>query len=142
MTPDKVKANSDSLIGILAEQCADLERLLALARREAEAAAANDFAEVFRIVGERASVGERLEVFHRQLAELRARLGDACTAEAERASLLASEIQAQDALTRPLLLAAKAEAAASLRRFDEGRRNASAYLRAGTRTPVACDSHA
>ena len=129
-----IEAQSDSLIGILADQCGDLETLLALARSETRAVEARDFGEVMRVVSERAALGERLESYHRQLAELRQRLGEACkpglrSAAAARSVALVVEIQAQDARTRPLLLAAQCELQDESLKLDQARRGVGAYLR-------------
>ncbi len=68
---NRLKENSDSLIGLLAGQCADLEVLFDLAQRETAAAGQKDFETVFSIVTERARIGEKLETYQRQIAELR-----------------------------------------------------------------------
>ncbi len=123
---------SDTLAELLAAQCTDLERLLALARLETQAAERSDFSELLRVTEERATIGERLEVYHRQLAEVRARLDDtALDAHGERAAQiieLAVAVQTQDARTRPLLLAARAEITEEGARSERLRRGASAYL--------------
>ena len=140
-----IEAQSDSLIGILANQCGDLETLLALARSETRAVEARDFGEVMRVVSERAALGERLESYHRQLAELRQRLGEACdlglrSAAAARSVALVVEIQAQDARTRPLLLAAQCELLDESLKLDQARRGVGAYLRdARHAASTACD---
>ncbi len=144
MQRSNVSRYADSLIVILTEQCAELESLLALARRETDAASANDFEEVMRIVEERATIGERLEVYHRQIAELRGRLGEANAPSlksdiARRTVRLALEVQSQDALTRPLLVSLKDKAMDSLARVVERQRGSSAYLRDAPPVPVACD---
>lgn len=139
-----VEPHADSLIEILTAQCADLEKLLAEARRQTVAVERDDFDEVLRIVGERAALGERLEVYHRQIAELRARMGEGFDAAlndgaARRASGLVVQIQAQDARTLPLLLAARDEAAGRSLALSTGQRTASAYARTQRRGAVACD---
>lgn len=139
-----IEPQADSLLGLLIGQCDDLEKLLALSRREAEAAGRRDFEEVLRVVGERATLGERLEVYHRQIAELRLRLGERAelvmqTHTVMRAAELAHRILAQDSLTRPLLVAARDEAAERQRHLAHARRGVSAYLQDGTATSTACD---
>lgn len=139
-----IEIESDSVMDILAAQCADLEALLALARREAEAAEQRDFEEIMRIVHERATLGERLEVYHRQMAELRQRLSEPVdnafrSPVAAHAVELALDIQAQDARTRPLLVAARAEATTALSRLNQGRRSIHGYLRDARPLAVACD---
>ena len=140
-----IAAQSDSIIDLLVAQCVDLEALLSLARRETKAAEQMDFEEVLRVVKDRATLGERLEVYHRQIADMRMRLGDAAedglkSEAAARAARLAANILAQDARSRPLLLAAHSEAEQSLSRLKQGRSGASAYLRRAERPEaIACD---
>lgn len=138
---------ADSLMEILSAQCADLEALLGLARLETEAAATGDFAAVMGLVERRVPLVERLEVYHRRIAELRAKLGEGTPGLhglplTDRTVRLAAEIQEQDARTRPLLMRAFEETALSLSRLDRGRRGTSAYLRDGRPESVACDRHA
>jgi len=141
----KIAPHADSLMEILAAQCSDLETLLLLARRETLAAEVVDFDEIMRVVEERATLGERLEIYHRQIAEMRGRMENAFDAvaqsdEALRAASLVASIHAQDARTRPLLLAARCgleEEQANLNQFQRG---AGAYLPDKRfQTPVACD---
>lgn len=139
-----IEPHADSLMEILAAQCADLEALLALARRETEVAGQNDFSALIEIVGERASLGERLEVYHRQIAEMRQRLSEPVEAAlrsdvATRAAELAVDIQSQDARTRTLLMAAQREAATALSRLNQGRRSITGYLRDVRPAAIACD---
>ncbi len=140
-----IEAQADSLIEILADQCTDLETLLALARSETAAVEQGDFGEVIRVVSERAALGERLESYHRQISELRGRLGDAAApsshdAVTARSIELVVEIQAQDARTRPLLLAARGELSGENAKVNRARRGVVAYLRDGRHTAsTACD---
>ncbi len=141
-----IEAEAESVIEILAAQCADLEALLTLARRETKAAEQCDFEEIMRVVQERATLGERLEIYSRQIGELRLRMGEAaestlCDQVAARAVKLVVSIQSQDARSRPLLLAQRSEAADALSRLKEGRRGTSAYLRDARREAIACDQH-
>ncbi len=143
-----------SVLDLLIAQCTDLEALLALARQEEQAANTRNFDEVLRVVNERAALGERLEVYHRQIADLRDRLGSAATGPARAATqvepspailfrqtaALVSAIHAADARTRPLLLAARNELSEEQRRLDKTQRGVNAYLRAG-RLAIACDQH-
>ena len=143
-TPKEIQ--TDSVMEILAAQCADLETLLALARRETAAVEQSDFKAIMRIVGERASLGERLEVYHRQIAEMRRRMSDSVeralgSRPATRAAELAVDIQAQDTHTHRLLMAAREEAATALSRLDQGRRSITGYLRDHRPAAVACDQH-
>ena len=144
MTDDSLRAQAEPLIDLLIAQCADLEALLALARHEAEATETRDFDEVMRIVGSRAALGERLEVYHRQIAEMRARMGEAAESvlraeTSARAAQLITRIQTQDRRTRALLLEARQETANNLRRMERAQRGTSAYLRAAKPPAVACD---
>ncbi len=138
-----------SVLDLLIAQCTDLEALLALARQEEQAAATRNFEAVLRVVNERATLGERLEVYHRQIADLRARLGSAGTAPAMvstqaallgQTTALVAAISAADARTQPLLLAARAELSEEQRHLDKTQRGVNAYLRAG-RLAIACDQH-
>jgi hypothetical protein len=145
-TVNPVERQVEPLLDLLAAQCADLEALLLLARRETRAAEDLNFSEVMRVVEERATLGGRLEVYHRQIAELRTRCGDVSLApilggEIARQTLrLAADIQAQDARTRPLLLQAQSETRRELTQLTQNRRGVGAYLRDGaTAIPVACD---
>jgi hypothetical protein len=142
---NEVKA--DSLLDLLIGQCADLEALLALAREEEAAAEARNFDEILRVTQERATIGERLETYHRQIAEMRMRLGEAAEpalrcAQATRAATLVMGILEHDGRSRPLLLAARQEIAGECLRLDQTRRGMSAYLQENSKTPVACDQQA
>ncbi len=130
------------MFDLLLAQCEDLAALLALARREEEASAAKDFDEILRVVAERATLGERLEVYHRQLAELRQQLhvaeSMAQSDVARQTVALVAEIQATDARTHPLLLAARGELVGEQQRLAQAQRGVCAYLQDG-HTAVACD---
>ena len=124
---------------LLIAQCVDLESLLALARREAVAAEQSDFSELVNVARDRATLGERLESYHRQIAELRASMSaaseplsaDAVTKETIR---LAVEIQALDARTRTMLLTTRGTARSAIDGLEQGRRSFAAYLHGDTRT--------
>jgi hypothetical protein len=142
-----IESESDSLIAILTAQCADLENLLSLSKCERLAVEKNDFDSLMEVVRERATIGERLEVYHRQIAELRSRLGQAAEPlmgndVARRAVELVGDIQTQDALTRPLLMAARNDAHLTLQRLNQSHRHTSAYLRESRQYAIACDQHA
>lgn len=127
-----IKQHSDALIDLLAAQCGDLEKLLSLAREETAAVEKRDFEQIFSIVSERATVGERLEIFQKQVAELRARLSDGDNMFlqnpiVEKTNRLIFEIMAQDNLNRPLLESAKTEAATELNQLDSSQRRSNAY---------------
>ena len=138
------EAQADSVMEILSAQCADLENLLSLARRETEAVERNDFEAVIRIVGERAGLGERLEVYHRQIAEMRKQLGEPAEKAirgtiATRTVELTVDIQTQDARTRTLLMAEREKVSTALARLNHGRRSVNGYLREGRANSVAYD---
>jgi len=123
---------SDSVIEILAAQCGDLEKLLQLARAENAAVAANDFEELLKVVDARAGVGERLESYHRQIADLRLRISERIEpnlsdAIARRVVELSENIISQDAQTRVLLEGAKKELATNLTRLQLTQHRADVY---------------
>jgi hypothetical protein len=144
MSNASLEPHYDSLMEILFAQYSDLEALLRLARREAVAVEQKDFDQILDVVTERASLGDRLEVYHRQLAELRARLGPAYepllqTSVVTQSASLVNAIQIQDNHTRPLLIAARDEAMQLAARVDQSRRNLGAYARHGQGGSIACD---
>ena len=130
--------NSDTLVELLAAQCADLENLLALAREETIAAREGRFTRIWDIVSERGKIGRRLETFHQQIAELRSSL------EAQgdnpmkyditgRVIELANLTLIQDQETRLLLSETKEKTAEELRELGKGQAGTNAYLRQPTR---------
>lgn len=135
MTQNKaVSEQSDSLIGLLIDQCADLERLLSLAREETVAAELGNFGTLLNISNERAEIGKRLETFQRQIAELRGFLGKSEENPQQqeitkRAVELASLTLEQDQKTLLLLTAAREEASEGLKKLESGNRNTNFYLR-------------
>jgi flagellar biosynthesis/type III secretory pathway chaperone len=143
-TKASIEAQADSLMDILAAQCSDLEELLALARRETTAAQERNFEKLLEVVTERATIGERLEIYHQQIAELRMRLGDlsipALNSDvSQHTAELVASIQAQDACTLPLLINARNELSDQHQKVNQTGRGLSAYLRDGHIVPVACD---
>lgn len=129
-----INEQSDSLITLLTDQCADLERLLLLAREETVAAELGNFGTLLNISSERAEIGKRLETFQRQIAELRGFLGK--TEEnpqqnevTKRAVELASLTLEQDQKTLLLLSAVREKAGEDLKKLDSGNRNTNIYLR-------------
>lgn len=142
-----IEVKADSLLDLLIGQCVDLETLLVLARHEEEAVKSRHFDELLRVTEERATLGERLEVYHRQIAEMRSRLGEAAgpalhSEAASRATLLVTGILEHDARSRPLLLVARQEIADECLRLDQAQRGTRAYLQEDIKTPVACDQRA
>lgn len=129
-----ISEQSDSLIGLLTDQCADLERLLALAREETVAAELGNFGTLLNISSERAEIGKRLETFQRQIAELRGFLGkneDNPKQEevTKRAVELASLTLEQDQKTLLLLTTMREQVGEDLKKLETGNRNANIYLR-------------
>ncbi len=145
--PNSIAVKADSLLDLLIGQCMDLEALLGLARREEEAVQSRNFDELLRVTQERATLGERLEVYHRQIAEMRLRLGEAAapalrSEAATRATLLATGILEFDARSRPLLLTRRQEITNECQRLEQAQRGTNAYLQGTPKTPVACDRKA
>ncbi len=137
-----LQPHADSIIEILAAQCADLEALLALARQERATIEGEDFDNLLGIVEMRASIGARLETYHRQISDLRVRLNyDAAIndSHATRTFELINQIQLEDANTRIMLTTKRAEMLVVGRRLDSTRRGTNAYLRDARATSVACD---
>lgn len=136
----KIIAKSDSIIEILAAQCADLEKLLAIAREETRAAEAEDFDRILEIVSERAKIGERLEVFQQKISELRMFLGENADESRARLSNRITEIAnltiVQDRKTKLLLEDVKKESARELNALENNNKNANIYLR-GKQTGLA-----
>ena len=132
----------DSLMDLLIGQCSDLEALLTLARRETLAAEQSDFSELMTVVEERASLGERLETYHRQIAELRGQMAGEQTAHdpvAKNTVRLAVEIQAIDKRTTALLATNRLETREAIARLDQGKRQFVAYLSDARLNGLNCD---
>ncbi|MBL8207846.1 MAG: hypothetical protein JNM09_26670 [Blastocatellia bacterium] len=143
-TASRITAEADTLLDLLIEQCKDLESLLALSRGETAAVEARDFDEIIRITSERATLGERLEVYHRQIAEMRQRLGAAAETAMQsptvtRIAELVNSVQAQDRQTQPLLLTVRQEVAQEQQHLNQVQRGLTAYLNEGRIPAVACD---
>jgi len=136
---EKIVKNSDSLIELLAAQCVDLEKLLALAREETRAAQQGNFESVLEIVTKRDEIGHRLEIFQQQIAELRGHLEDSAVGRAlesdvSRRSLeIANLTIVQDHKTRLLLTDARTIAASEMANLERSNRGTNAYLREQTR---------
>ena len=140
----RITAEAASLFDLLLAQCEDLEALLVLSRSETAAAAARDFDEIIRITAERATLGERLEVYHRQIADLRQRLGTAAESAfqspaATRMAELVNSVQAQDQRAHSLLLVARQEIDHEQKQLNQTQRGLTAYLNEGRMPAVACD---
>lgn len=125
---------SDSLIELLAAQCGDLEKLLALAREETLAAQQGKFLKIWDIVSERDAIGRRLETFQRQISELRGHLeskGESVNQYdiTNRVIEFANLTLAQDQKTRLLLTETRGETLESLRNLEKSQHGANAYLR-------------
>jgi hypothetical protein len=133
-TSEKIKENSDSLIGLLAAQCLDLEVLFDLAQKETKAAEQRDFETILGIVTQRARIGQKLETYQRQIAEFRGFLGNAEKTSAgvqvtARIVQLTEQTLAQDHKTRLLLTGVREETAAELRNLATGKRSVNVYMR-------------
>lgn len=130
---DNVTKNSDSLMELLAAQCADLEKLLLLAREETLAAEQGKFSKIWDIVSERAAIGARLETYQHQIGELRTRLESSGVSVNQyditsRVIEFASLTLAQDQKTRLLLTDSREEALTGLKNLEKSNRGANAYL--------------
>jgi hypothetical protein len=129
-----ISGQSDSLIGLLTDQCADLERLLSLAREETTAAELGNFGTLLNISSERAEIGKRLETFQRQIAELRGFLGKneenpQQQEITQRTVELASLTLEQDQKTMLLLTAVREKTGDDLKKLETGNRGTNVYLR-------------
>ena len=134
-SPEKIKKQSDSLIELLTAQCADLEKLLFLAREETVAAGCGDFDGVLKVVSERAVMSEKLETFQRQIAELRERIGgeDAKAvwqgALTTKMSEVIRQIITHDTQTHSLLTVSRQTSINELNNLEYANRGSNAYLR-------------
>src|ERR1700733_7231569 len=127
----KINENSDSLIGLLTAQCADLETLFSLAQKETAAAEERDFESILHIVTERGRIGEKLAVYQQQISELRTMLGSfdpVSTQISKRVANLAELTFVQDTKTKILLINAREETAMELRNLATGKRSVTGYL--------------
>ena len=131
---ENIVKKSDSLIELLTAQCADLEKLLSLARRETLAAERGNFEDILNIVSERSAISRRLETFGQQISELREHLGATAAATlTDRIIEVANLTLMQDRETKLLLTAARESAANELTNLERHSRGANAYLREETR---------
>jgi hypothetical protein len=142
-----INLHADSLIDLLVAQCADLEALLKLARQESAAAEANDFDRMLEVTTQRATLGERLESYHRQISELRALMGDSAEHVLQSTLVkdsirLALEIQGNDAATSTSLTHLRAYTNSHISRLDQGRRSSTAYLNEARVAGIKCDRRA
>jgi hypothetical protein len=137
MSANLVK-NSDTLVELLAAQCTELEKLLALAREETEAAKDRNFLKVWDIVSERAAIGKRLETFQQQIGELRGALeseGHNLSQHdiTDRVIELANLTLVQDQRTRLLLAASRDEATEEMRNLETFKYRTNAYFHERTK---------
>ncbi|MCY7348213.1 MAG: hypothetical protein LH614_18630 [Pyrinomonadaceae bacterium] len=132
---ENVVKTSDSLIELLAAQCADLEKLLGLAREETLAAQQGNFLSILDIVSDREKISHRLEAFQQQIAELRVTLGaneenffrrEAFTHAIEIATLTLE----QDRQSKLLLTGLRDESLAELKNLEKSHRGVNKYLSA------------
>lgn len=129
---------------LLIAQCSDLEALLELARRETSAVEGNDFGGLVTIASDRATLGQRLESYHRQIAELRTTMAGVVEPlledpVAQETVRLAVEIQTLDARTKAMLIDRRTETRNALANLEQGRRNSIAYLSDDARRGLMCD---
>ncbi len=134
----KLENQADSLIELLASQCGDLEKLLALAREETLAAQQGKFLKIWDIVAERAAIGKRLETYHRQISELRGHLESKGESVSQyditnRVVELANLTLAQDQTTRLLLTESREQAVGELKTLEKSHHGTNAYLREKTK---------
>jgi hypothetical protein len=137
-SPNDLVKNSDTLVELLSAQCAELEKLLALAREETEAAQTGQFLKVWDIVSERAAIGKRLETFQQQIGELRAVLeseGQNVSQHdiTDRVMELANLTLVQDQKTRLLLAAARDDAAEEMQNLETFKYRTNAYFHERTK---------
>lgn len=131
---EQIINNSDSIIELLTAQCADLEKLLNLAREETLAAEQGNFLGILDIVSDRERIGKRLETFHKQIAELRTGLGEneetfRRNEIAKRVVEIANLTITQDKQTRLLLNTSREKSANELNNLEKSYRGNNAYLR-------------
>jgi hypothetical protein len=143
-TKATINSQADSLIDLLVAQCADLEALLKLARRESVAAAENDFEGMLEVTTERATLGDRLESYHRQISDLRTAMGESAehmlqTNLVKDSIRLALEIQSSDKATSSALTQVRTNTNGQLTRLEQGRRNSTAYLSEARLGGMKCD---
>ncbi len=141
-----IEDNSDSIIGILAAQCKDLEVLLSLARREAAALKDNNFDDLLTVTKERASLTDRLEIYHKQLADLRSRFEVDFhyvnkTTIALQTQELVTKIQSQCSENLQMLLVSRNNLLRDRRQLDQSRRSLSAYSQNMPSISIAYDEH-
>lgn len=139
-----ISDNSDSIIEILVAQCKDLERLLVLAKQETIALQRDDFNQLFGIVKERTILSSRLEVYHKQLAELRSVIAPNHSTPdhiVNTTTELVIAIQTQYEQSQPLLLVAKEKLFKEKQQLEQSRRGVDSYLHSYNPTSVAYDRH-
>lgn len=139
---NKIVEQSDSLIGLLTAQCADLEKLLVLAREETSATEQGNFNRIFEIVSERAVIGERLETFQKQIIGLREFLGaneflQVGNKTIKRIEEIASSVLHQDCHTKLLLHAECDKINIELKAANTALYGTSSYLRDTTTKGLA-----
>ena len=134
-TPSNITQESDSIINLLAAQCADLEKLLLLARQETVAAELGNFGTILNITSERAEISKRLETFQQQIAELRGFLGKSVDTSnkynetSNRVAELANQTLMQDQQTRLFLTAMCEKSSEELKKLETVNRGTNIYLR-------------
>jgi flagellar biosynthesis/type III secretory pathway chaperone len=133
-TKKNLHQNSDSLIGLLTAQCADLEKLLLLAREEENAVRRGDFEKILHIIEGRAALGEKLELYQRQIAELRSLLNGAEDLQTKNSLIskteeLVGKIIRHDTKTKSSLILIRNAKLAELGEINRLQRCSAAYSR-------------
>jgi len=139
-----INDNSNSIIEILVAQCQDLEKLLVLAKQETLVLQKNDFEQLFIIIKERATLSSRLELYHKQLADLRSAITQNQVTPENIVNTtvdLVSAIQTQYAQNGLLLLEAKEKLFKERQQLEQTRRGVDSYLHSYNPTSVAYDHH-
>ena len=124
--------NADSLINLLTAQCADLEKFLLLAREATRLAGEGDFEKTLQLMETRLNLSARLEISHRQIAELRESIGGAKNSGGQNSLLLkttalVNEIMQYDAKTKSILLAVRADKFTAIENLIRRRQCSGAY---------------
>lgn len=132
---EEITNKSDSIIELLTAQCADLEKLLNLAREETLAAEQGNFLGILDIVSDRERIGKRLETFHSQIAELRTGLGEneetfRRNEITKRVVEIANLTIVQDQTTQLLLESSREKSVNELNNLEKNYRGNNAYLSA------------
>jgi hypothetical protein len=127
----------ESISELLAAQCMDLESLFALSLAQMSAIGGRDYDGLARVTQERATLGERLESYRRQIEELRRNIQQRAGIQVMPADATAmtvkliEQIRTQDARNLSALNLARSDTANTLQRLNKSRNHATAYLARG-----------